>query len=62
MMLKLSDDNLKNIDSVKKLFVTEKTKIKEQFYYNHRGIKCCKLNSDLTDVLIKKIFELMQLL
>ena len=58
MMLKLSDDNLKNIDSVKNFFLTKKNKIKEQFYYNHRGIKCCKLNSDLTDVLIKKIFEL----
>ena len=58
MMLKLSDDNLKNIDSVKKFFLTKKNKIKEEFYYNHKGIKCCKLNSDLTDVLIKKIFEL----
>ena len=58
MMLKLSDDNLKNIDSVKNFFLTKKNKIKELFYYNHRGMKCCKLNSDLTDVLIKKIFEL----
>ena len=41
MMLKLSDDNLKNIDSVKKFFLTKKNKIKEQFYYNHNGIKCC---------------------
>ena len=57
MMLKLSDDNLKNIDSVKNFFLTKKNKIKEQFYYNHRGKKCCKLNSDLTDVVIKKIFE-----
>ena len=58
MMLKLSSENFKNIDSVKNFFLTEKNKIKEQFYCNHRGIKCCKLNSDLTDVLIKKIFKL----
>ena len=38
MMLKLSNDNLKNIDSVKNFFLTEKNKIKEQFYYNHKGI------------------------
>ena len=36
MMLKLSDDNLKNIDSVKNFFLTEKNKIKEQFYCNHK--------------------------
>ena len=35
-MLKLSDDNLKNIDSVKNFFLTKKNKIKEQFYYNHK--------------------------
>ena len=32
MMLKLSDDNLKNIDSVNEFFLTKKNKIKEQFY------------------------------
>ena len=31
MMLKLSDDNLKNIDSVKKFFLTKKIKLRNNF-------------------------------
>ena len=31
MMLKLSDDNLKNIDSVKNFFLTKKIKLRNNF-------------------------------
>ena len=31
MMLKLSDDNLKNIDSVKKFFLAKRIKLKNNF-------------------------------
>ena len=55
MMLEKSDEVLKKITSIKNDFLAKRKKIEVEFFKNKKGLECCKKNSDLTDLLIRKI-------
>ena len=47
MMLKLSSENLKNIDSVKKIFLTEKNKLKNNLFTIYKELNAVNLTQIL---------------
>ena len=56
-MLDISDEILKQVSSIKKDYLKARGKIKEDFFSDQKGIKCCKSNSDITDLFIKNAFN-----
>ena len=60
MMLEKSDEILKKITSIKNDFLAKRKKIEVEFFKNKKGLECCKKNSDLTDLLIRKIFFIIK--
>ena len=59
-MLEISDEILKQVSSIKKDYLKARGKIKEDFFSDQKGIKCCKSNSEITDLFIKKVFSLIR--
>ena len=56
-MLDISDEILKQVSSIKKDYLKARGKIKEDFFLViKKGIKCCKSNSEITDLFIKSFF------
>ena len=47
-MLDISDEILKQVSSIKKDYLKARGKIKEDFFSDQKGIKCCKSNSEIT--------------
>ena len=55
-MMNLNNENILNIDELKKIYLKERLSAKKNFFSNYSGIENNKQNSNLIDKIIKKIF------
>ena len=55
-MMNLNNENILNIDELKKIYLKERLSVKKKFFSNYSGIENNKQNSNLIDKIIKKIF------
>ena len=55
-MMNLNNENILNIDELKKIYLKERLSIKKIFFSNYSGIENNKQNSNLIDKIIKKSF------
>ena len=55
-MMNLNNENILNIDELKKIYLKERLSAKKKFFSNYSGIENNKQNSNLIDKIIKKIF------
>ena len=54
-MMNLNNENILNIDELKKIYLKERLSVKK-FFSNYSGIENSKQNSNLIDKIIKKSF------
>ena len=55
-MMNLNNENILNIDELKKIYLKERLSVKKNFFLNYSGIENSKQNSNLIDKIIKKFF------
>ena len=58
-MMNLNNENILNIDELKKIYLKERLSVKKKFFSNYSGIENSKQNSNLIDKIIKKIFFIL---
>ena len=54
-----NNENILNIDELKKIYLKERLSVKKKFFSNYSGIENSKQNSNLIDKIIKKIFFIL---
>ena len=59
-MMNLNNENILNIDELKKIYLKERLSVKKKFFSNYSGIENSKQNSNLIDKIIKKIFFILK--